>query len=51
MTRFIEGDCRSPSVLFPETLDDYIDQDNPVRVVDVLLSTSEVNIIYKNYTI
>lgn len=37
MTRFIEGDCRSQSALFPETLDDYIDQDNPVRVVDIFV--------------
>ena len=37
MKRFIEGDDRSQSVLFPERLDDWIDEDNPVRVVDVFV--------------
>ena len=35
--RFIEGDERSQSVLFPEQLEDWIAQDNPVRVVDVFI--------------
>ena len=34
MKRFIEGENRSQSTLFPEALDDYIAEDNPVRVVD-----------------
>src|SRR5882672_6032886 len=37
MGRFIEGDDRSQSVLFPERLDDWIDEDNPVRVIDVFV--------------
>jgi transposase len=37
MSRFIEGDERSQSVLFPERLDDWIAQDNPVRVIDVFV--------------
>ena len=32
MKRFIEGGDRSQSVLFPERLDDWIGEDNPVRV-------------------
>ena len=35
--RFIEGDERSQSVLFPERLEDWIAEDNPVRVVDVFI--------------
>ena len=31
MKRFIEGEDRSQSTLFPEKLDDYIAQDNAVR--------------------
>jgi len=31
MPRFIEGDDRSQSVLFPERLDDWVSEDNPVR--------------------
>ena len=37
MKRFIEGQERSQSVLFPERLDDWIDEDNPVRVIDVFV--------------
>ena len=37
MTRFIEGEGRSQSVLFPERLEDWISEDNPVRVVDVFI--------------
>ncbi len=34
MSRFIEGEERSQSVLFPESLDEWITDDNPVRVVE-----------------
>jgi len=34
MARFIEGADRRQAVLLPESLDDYVDADNPVRVVD-----------------
>jgi len=37
MKRFVEGADRSQSVLFPERLDDYIDEDHPVRVIDVFV--------------
>jgi hypothetical protein len=34
MARFIEGADRRQVALLPESLDDYVDADNPVRVVD-----------------
>ena len=37
MKRFIEGEDRSQVTLLPECLDDYIGEDNPVRVVDVFV--------------
>ena len=37
MKRFIEGDDRSQVSLFPESLEDYVGEDNPVRVVDVFV--------------
>src|SRR6266699_2619838 len=37
MTRYVEGEDRSQATLFPETLDEYIAADNPVRVVDVIV--------------
>lgn len=37
MGRFVEGVDRSQSVLFPERLEDYVGEDNPVRVVDAFV--------------
>ncbi len=37
MKRFIEGEDRSQVTLLPECLDDYICEDNPVRVVDAFV--------------
>jgi transposase len=37
MKRFIEGEDRSQITLFPEHLDDYIAEDNPVRVIDAFV--------------
>jgi len=37
MGRYIDGANRTQSVLFPERLDDWIDEDNPVRAVDVFV--------------
>ena len=37
MSRFIEEDNRSQAALFPELLDEYIAEDNPVRVIDAFV--------------
>jgi transposase len=37
MKRFIEGADRGQSTMLPELLDDYIDDDNQVRIVDVFV--------------
>jgi len=37
MKRFIEGVDRSQSTLFPEKLEDFIAEDNPVRVIDAFV--------------
>jgi transposase len=37
MRRFVEGTDRGQSTLFPESLEDWIDEDNPVRVIDVFV--------------
>src|SRR3979490_1134817 len=37
MTRFVVGDDRSKSTLFPERLDDYLGEDNPIRAIDVFV--------------
>jgi transposase len=37
MRRFVEGADRSQHTLFPECLEDWIGEDNPVRVIDVFV--------------
>src|SRR5215210_2473663 len=37
MSRFIKGVDRQQSTLFPECLEDWICEDNPVRVIDVFV--------------
>src|ERR1700716_3699330 len=37
MRRFVEGADRGQSSLFPASLEDWIGEDNPVRVIDVLV--------------
>ena len=37
MKRFVEGTDRSQTTLFPECLEDWIYEDNPVRVIDVFV--------------
>ena len=37
MKRFIEGSDRSQSTLLPECLDDWVEESNPVRVVDAFV--------------
>ena len=37
MKRFIEGEDQTQVALLPECLDDYIGEDNPVRVVDAFV--------------
>src|SRR5256884_2857664 len=37
MTRFVVGEDRSQSTLFPERLEDYLSEDNPVRAIDVFV--------------
>ena len=38
MKRFIEGENRFQSTLFPESLEDYIAEDNSIRVVDAFIN-------------
>src|ERR671934_3006738 len=37
MRRFVEGTDRGQSTLFPECLEDWISENNPVRVIDVFV--------------
>ena len=43
MKRFIEGQDRHQVALLPESLDDYIGEDNPVRVVDAFVQELDLH--------
>ena len=42
MKRFIEGADRGQSTLLPDCLDDWVDESNPVRAVDVFVDELEL---------
>ena len=42
MGRFVEGVDRNQTTLFPECLDDWIDEDNPVRVIDAFVDAIDL---------
>lgn len=48
MKRFIEGEDRRQVTMQPECLDDYIGEDNPVRVVDVFVE--ELSLLELGFT-
>jgi hypothetical protein len=37
MKRFVEGEDRRQGILLHEFLDDYVSEDNPVRVIDAFI--------------
>ena len=37
MKRFIEGEDRQQATLFPDSLEDYVTEDNPVRIIDAFI--------------
>jgi len=43
MTRYIEGEDRTQATLFPESLDEYVSEENHVRVVDVFVDTMDLS--------
>ena len=42
MKRFVEGTDRGQSTLLPECLDDWIDENNPVRVIDAFVEALDL---------
>ena len=45
MTSFIAGGCRTQATLLPEQLDDYIAEENPVRVIDVFIDELDLGLL------
>ncbi|MGD9920364.1 MAG: transposase, partial [Pseudorhodoplanes sp.] len=42
MKRFVQGMDRGQSTLLPECLEDWIDEDNPVRVIDAFVDALDL---------
>ena len=42
MKRFIKGEDRDQATLFPECLEDWIDEDNPVRAIDAFVDSLDL---------
>src|SRR5882762_9457741 len=45
MKRFVEGEDRRQGVLLPEFLDDYVSEENPVRVIDVFVDELDLEVL------
>ncbi|MEL6098702.1 IS5/IS1182 family transposase, partial [Stenotrophomonas maltophilia] len=43
MKRFLYGVDRSPGLLLPDRLEDYVHEDNPVRVVDAIVEALDLS--------
>ena len=43
MSGFIEGENRYQATMFPERLDDYVGEDNAVRVIDVFIDELDLS--------
>jgi transposase len=42
MSGFIEGTCRTQATLFPDRLDDYITEENAIRVIDAFIDSLDL---------
>ncbi len=45
MKRFVEGEDRRQATPLPECLDDYVTQDNPVRVIEVFIDELDLGAV------
>lgn len=45
MKRFVEGRDRAQLMLLPECLDDFVGEDNPVRVVDAFVEELDLAVL------
>lgn len=43
MTRFVDGVDRSQGLLLPDRLEDYVHEENPVRVVDAFVEALDLS--------
>jgi len=45
MVRFVEGQGRHQVTLLPECLDDFVSEDNPVRVIDAYVEELDLDVL------
>ena len=45
MSHHIKGQGRNQVTLFPEALDDFVDAENPVRVIDVFVDRLNLSVL------
>jgi transposase len=45
MKRFVEGQDRSQLILLPDCLEDYVGEDNPVRIVDAFIDELDLAVL------
>ena len=48
--KYIKGEDRRQYVLFPACLDEYIEQDNPVRYIDAFVDSQDLEELGFNHT-
>ena len=49
MSRFIEEDNRQQASLFPERLDEYLDEENPVRFIDAFVDGLDLFFLQEHF--
>ena len=42
MKRFVEGEDRRQTTLLPEAVDDYVSEENPVRVIEAFVAALDL---------
>ena len=42
MKRFVEGEKRQQTTLFPTSVDDYVTEENPVRAIEAFVDTLDL---------
>jgi transposase len=45
MSHHIKGQSRQQSTLFPEALDDFVTEENPVRVIDIFVDSLDLGVL------
>ena len=48
MPRYVEGEPRTQATLFPDRIEDYIDENNPVRAIEAFVDGLDLEELEKN---